>query len=441
MNSIVSSHTRRKRFHATFASPIAVAIAAAIAVAWTVPASLASAQGGKIVAVRTRTGPPPMNSCVQLKAMPSPLVGTPEGFEVLKMQQELAQVRDRMNTSPADSSSAVLKRVLIAGNGVDSIVRFYSSSVDGGQNSFTIMVRPGGAGEPLRGMPTQSDRFVFETMVREMQPRVDELVRGSFMGTINVRSTAPGYLGVSTTTSTFPSVLDTSRDFGYCDYPRIETVDVGSPADKVGLSAGDTLLAYNNRDLLQYDVNYQSLLVPGKPLRIKFRRDGQVREVSPTIVPRETEARVFVAARQACADPRMRAECEGPQLVTARGFGIPSQSGGSVATGTRVAVPSILYPMAPGQALLGGASLKVVTEAFAKNSGVVAGLMVLDVRDGSPASAAGLRDGDVLISANGTTVRDVNGLSNALASRMREHLAVLQVSSSSGVRTVTLRWP
>lgn len=397
----------------------------------------ASAQG-VIMATRSRAVPP-MNSCVRLKSLPSPLVDSPEGLEMLKMQRELGEVRDRLILTKADTSDPALKRVIVARAGVDSMVRFFSTGAGPDANSgmFTVHIRTSGSA------PSPAERMVFESMIREMQPRVVDAVRGSqFMGTINVQSTAPGYLGVSTSTSTFPSVLDNTRSFGYCEYPRVETVDAGSPADKVGLSAGDTLLAYNRLDLLQYDVNYQSLLVPGKPLHIKFRRDGQVREVTPTIVPRGDAERVFVAARTSCADPSMRAECEAPQLVTGRPFGFQAQGGALVPARARTFATPILFPTAvPGQAILGGATLQVITEAFARNSGVVAGLMVMKAPEGLAAHLAGIREGDVIVAANGTPVRDINGFSNALAPRMSEHVAVLQLSSSAGLRTVTMRWP
>ncbi|MBC8086390.1 MAG: PDZ domain-containing protein [Phycisphaerae bacterium] len=398
---------------------------------------VATSAQGIITATRSRTAP--MNSCVLLKSLPSPLVESPEGLEMLKMQRELGEVRDRLILTKADTSDPALKRVIIARNGVDSMVRFFASGggPDGNPGTFTVHIRTNSTG------PSPAERMIFESMIREMQPRVVEAVRGSqFIGTINVQSTAPGYLGVSTSTSTFPSVLDNTRSFGYCDYPRVETVDAGSPADKAGLSAGDTLLAYNKLDLLQHDVNYQSLLVPGKPLHIKFRRDGQIREVTPTIVPRVEPERVFVPARTSCADPSMRAECEAPQLVTGRPFGFIAQGGTAMPARARPYGAPILFPgPVAGQAVLGGAALQVITEAFARNSGVVAGFLVMSVREGQPAYAAGIREGDVIVAANGTPVRDINGFSNALAPRMSEHVAVLQLSSSAGLRTVTMRWP
>ena len=398
--------------------------------------AVASAQG--VMTVRaTRAGTAPMNSCVRLKFMPSPLVDSPEGLEVLKMQREISQTREFL-LSRSDTLNPALKQVMVVGMGVDSLVRFFVNGQEGPQGRVLVRSQINGEGEAQRQMLSQSERMLVESMIREIQPKFDEAVRGGFV-TINVRSTAPGYLGVSTTTSTFPSVLEASRPFGYCEYPRVETVDPGSPAEKAGLSAGDTLLAYNNRDLLQFDVNYQSLLVPGRPLHIKFRRDGQVREVAPVIMRRETDAPQMQPARTSCTSPNMRAECEGPRLVMSIS-GSPMPMSGGVAPARARLVPSILFPTGPREAFFGGAELRVITEGFGKALGLTSGMLVLNSNEGSPAYLAGIREGDVIVSVNGTVVRDNNSLSNALSARMGDRTALLVLSNAAGQRTVNMRW-
>lgn len=424
MNNTVSTKTPR-------VSAIALSLAAML-----VAPAIASAQGGVMrVMVRGAQGQPPMNSCAQLKFMPSPLVDSPEGFEILKMQREIAATRDVLLRSRVDTLNPALQQVTVVGSRVDSAVRTFTATTDGGGKMILRSQNiPMGEGSPSLGV---QDRRVIEMMIRELQPMVSDAVRGGII-TINVQSTAPGYLGVMTSTSTYPSVLDGSRPFGYCDYPRVETVEPGSPADKVGLAAGDTLLAYNNRDLMQYDVNYQSILVPGKPLHIKFRRDGQTREVSPVVAKRATAEAEFVAARTACSNSSMRAECEGPQQITVRPM--PSMRSGMMQPARGQLIPALLYPTGPLTGFLGGADIRVVTEAFGKATGIKSGMMVLEVREGSPAYVAGVREGDVIIAANGTPIRDNNSLSNALAPRMSERTAVLELSNNSGKRKVTMRW-
>lgn len=426
MNNKASSKTPR-------VSAIALSLAALM-----VAPTVASAQGGVMrVTVRSAQGQPPMNSCAQLKFVPSPLVDSPEGFEILKMQREIAATRDVLLRARTDAENPALQQVTVVGSRVDSAVKTFTATVDGGGKMILRGQNvPMVEGSPLPPLGAQ-DRRVIEMMIRELQPMVSDAVRGGII-TINVQSTAPGYVGLMTSTSTFPSVLDGSRPFGYCDYPRVETVEPGSPADKVGLAAGDTLLAYNNRDLMQYDVNYQSILVPGKPLHIKFRRDGQTREVSPVVAKRATAEAEFVAARSACANPSMRAECEGPQQITVRP--LPSMRGGTMQPARGQLIPAILYPTGPLTGFLGGADIRVVTEALSKATGIKSGMMVLEVREGSPAFLAGVREGDVIISANGTAIRDNNSLSNALAPRISERIAVLELSNNSGKRKVTMRW-
>lgn len=437
---------------------------AVVAVTMLAMPAVVSAQGVPAAPAKTLARAP-MNSCVRLKFSMSPLVGSPEGLEIYKMQQELAMVGDRMmRVQKADTSDPAFRRVMDARNGVDSVVRFFFNGTDGsGQRTVIIRQMPGGsvtasAGALATGAATpvgatngdtqravrmqiersQAERMMWESLVREMQPRVDEAVRGSMEMTISVQSTAPGYLGVSTSTSTFPSVLNRESPFGYCDYPRVETVDVGSPAEKVGLAAGDTLLAYNQKDLLQFDVNYNALLQPGKPLQIKFRRDGKVHEVAPTIVPRSGPQQVFRPAQSPCADPAMREECERPRVMLRTPSPLGPQGESFIVRGSPI--NAILIPGFPGEATLGGAKLQVTTEEFSRNTGAAPGLFVVTVQPNSPAWTAGIRGGEVIVEANGTAVQDVMSLNRAINSKVRERVAVLQVSNKSGLRSVTMKW-
>ena len=58
--------------------------------------------------------------------------------------------------------------------------------------------------------------------------------------------------------------------------PRIR--DSSGPAAQAGLQTGDTLLAYNGRDLRTDAVNRAALFVPKRTLRVRIKRDGRVRE-------------------------------------------------------------------------------------------------------------------------------------------------------------------
>jgi hypothetical protein len=416
------------------------AFAAAVAAAsmLLIPA-VTSAQGAMAATVRTRQ---PINSCLRLKSVPSPLVSSPVGMELRKMQLELVEFRNR-----ADSlDPSARERVKLVRQGVDSLVQVFSRGAPGefnGGGAVIFQTRPGAE------LPAPIDRAMLEVMIREMQPRFREAVSGGTV-TINLQSNARGSLGLTTSMDTYPTMPDLDRSFAYCEYPRVESVEPGSPADKVGLTSGDTLLAYNGRDLLAFDVHYPSLLVPGKQLRISFRRDGQIREAVPTVAARAAQERMLVVAQRACGESGTPFGCQAP-MPAASGPGQRSQfvvSGASPVSSSmprRAVQPftfsSILSPTnVPGRASLGGADLMVVTDALQKNQSMAAGLLVLGARETLPAHTAGIREGDVIVAANGTPVRDINSLSNALAPTMSEHYATLQLSSSAGLRTVTMRW-
>ena len=50
----------------------------------------------------------------------------------------------------------------------------------------------------------------------------------------------------------------------FSDYPVIESIDPGSPAEKAGLQAGDILMSINSQDFRKEPIPMNSLLVPGR---------------------------------------------------------------------------------------------------------------------------------------------------------------------------------
>jgi S1-C subfamily serine protease len=66
------------------------------------------------------------------------------------------------------------------------------------------------------------------------------------------------------------------------------------------------------------------------------------------------------------------------------------------------------------------------------------GVLVVNVTQGTPADASGLRAGDVVLSAEGHNVRDPEALAQLLALPMGDAVT-LRVYGNHKVRTVTLR--
>lgn len=69
----------------------------------------------------------------------------------------------------------------------------------------------------------------------------------------------------------------------YLSYPRILSIDPSSPAQRAGLTPGDTLLAYDGRDVRENDISLTRLLRPRAKVNVRVERDGKVREF-PVIV-------------------------------------------------------------------------------------------------------------------------------------------------------------
>lgn len=386
------------------------------------------------------------NSCLKLVSMPSPLVNSPEGMAVVKLRAELEEFGQFLNMRADNVDPEARRQYIIVRSSVDSVVRVMGRPADGSQGAFEFDVRPRVGGDVSGFLPVADARRQVNVVLRELQPRVAELVRGiapQVMGTMNIRLNTLGYVGLTTSAGTYPTTVDVMRPFAYCDYPRVESVEPASPADRAGLSAGDTIIAYNGRDLRKYDVNYQEILIPGKTLRVRYVRDGHAHDASMIVAARSQEGASFsTAGMGACTEAEARNGCKS-QRVFVRASPFPESGGfmnGTAMTGVPLPLP-IMIPDGNGGAILAGASVRAIDAQFAQNLGSEVGVLILQVPTTATAYESGLRSGDVITAANGTPVRDLQTLDRALFPKLMERTVTLQVSSrTSGVRIVTLRW-
>ena len=60
-------------------------------------------------------------------------------------------------------------------------------------------------------------------------------------------------------------------------------MDPASPAQRAGLAPGDTLMAYNGRDVRTDEISMTRLLVPKSTVKVRVRRDGKVKDL-PVVV-------------------------------------------------------------------------------------------------------------------------------------------------------------
>src|SRR5688572_31661748 len=87
---------------------------------------------------------------------------------------------------------------------------------------------------------------------------------------------AKGWVGLLITTGIGEASASGRMIFN--DYPVIESIDPGSPAEKAGLQAGDVLISINSQDFKKNPIPMHSLLQPGKRVVFRYRRDNVARE-------------------------------------------------------------------------------------------------------------------------------------------------------------------
>ena len=105
------------------------------------------------------------------------------------------------------------------------------------------------------------------------------LARQSAIGMIALLSLAPvsgraqeaqskGWVGIVITTGFGQSDRSGSMVFG--DYPVIESIEPGSPAEKAGLQSGDIVISINSQDMRKNPIPPRSMLEPGQKAVFKY---------------------------------------------------------------------------------------------------------------------------------------------------------------------------
>ncbi len=383
------------------------------------------------------------NVCTELESSPSPLVHAPEGLALLRLKRQLesaALTLEQRQQLERDQ----LQRIAQVQRGMDSlmqvVLRFardesaermerapaYAPPVTG--RRMFVTVDSGNGPETIdleammRGGAPVVRRALDSTFV-VMAPQVNRIIRAlqpqvaAFAGEAEAALpgalVAPsGYMGLSLSGAQIRIVTPDGVMTNHCEYPLVETVDVGSPAARAGLSAGDTLVAYNGRDVMQVAVNYAELVTAGSTVKVRVRRAGKPREVPVQVEARRDE-------RSAAPVPLMLR-------------GTPERS---------APLPLSLQMLSPnGVAVLAGAQFATMDMEFAQSLGLEPGVLVLRVPAGTPAAGAGLKAGDVVRAVNGGAVRDVSALRRALAtSRETARLTVQGRGSASRVLVLELR--
>lgn len=415
--------------------------------ALSLPAALEAQQSATPASSRARSAvrrpaPSPLpagagNACLELESSPSPLVYAPEGLALLRLKKQLESAALTLEQRQQLEGDQV-QRIAQVQRGMDSlmqlVVRF---AREDGRDERRIVLRKVADGQRVmvtdnivgvvpippeervsRGLITIT-RVGGDSTTVTLGPQLDRVIRtlapkvAAFAGEAEAalpgRSVAPsGYMGLSLSGAQIRIVTPDGVMTSHCEYPMVETVDVGSPAARAGLTAGDTLVAYNGRDVTQAAVNYAELIAAGTTVKVRVRRAGKPRDVPVVVDMRREEARAV------------------PAGVTVRGVPLTSP-----------VMPTAMFNPS-GVAVLAGAQFATMDAEFAQSLGLESGVLVLRVPAGTPAADAGLKAGEVVRSVNGTAVRDVAQLRRVLASLREPARLVVQGKGAAG-RVVELR--
>ena len=281
--------------------------------------------------------------------------------------------------------------------------------------------------------------------VREVERRVQQDRAGQRRpATRTPRAREPqGWFGVVISSDLEVRARDGRASFYSHDYPVIESVEPGSPAERAGLLAGDVLLALDRQDVRKREIDFVRLLRPGAELPVRVRRAGRVRDVIVRVGERphgfkvgyhfETDSVLLPPAPPMAV--RVPAPRSGTMVATPPAPAAPAAPlvprGGALA-------PSLL----PGQSVtlaLAGAELVRVNPDLGEAFGVDRGVLVLNVGRGTPAERAGLRVGDVIVAATDHRITSPLELQRMLQRASDGQLA-LRVVRKGKPENVVLRW-
>ncbi|MGH7663518.1 MAG: PDZ domain-containing protein [Gemmatimonadaceae bacterium] len=228
------------------------------------------------------------------------------------------------------------------------------------------------------------------------------------------------------------------------DYPVVEAIEPGSPADRAGVLAGDVILAYAGRDVRGVEIPIGRLLQPGKKLPIRIRRAAGPTEIVVTVGERPAGYPVVVQHPDRWVGP-VAPRSPRVSVMTPSGAPVPAVRPTPEAAGIRPAPlppepPAVaLIIGTPGTAAIGGAEVTDMGADLRDVLGVDNGVLVLTVGRGTPASRAGLRGGDVIVEAAGERIDSPAELLR-IARRSSDRSIGIEIVRKGDRRVITFRW-
>ena len=262
-----------------------------------------------------------------------------------------------------------------------------------------------------------------------------------------------GWIGVNTTGVQLKEQRGDGTTFiRFLEPPVVASVDPGSPADLVGVQAGDVLEEIGGQRLLQKSVSFAELLQPGEEITIKLRRGGETFTLMPKVEP------LPQVASTPCAwvDPGLAyvvrpMPAQAPTVVRVErspgrfsyGFatarrdtsGVRATGGGA---GAVMAGPMVSQ-FTGGANSLAGVQLLALSAESSRRFGVEHGILVNQVAPGTPGRKAGLQGGDIVVSADSIDIRSIQQLQRVIYNAT-DRVVTLVVVRDKKRETVQLRW-
>ncbi|HEX2717238.1 MAG TPA: PDZ domain-containing protein [Gemmatimonadaceae bacterium] len=205
-------------------------------------------------------------------------------------------------------------------------------------------------------------------------------------------------------------------------YPQVASVEPGSPADRAGIMAGDSILAYNGIDLKGRAVSLTKLLKPRAKLEVRVRRARETYDLPVTVGRRVDYGRGVIAPDVVMIRPRPAGTANPDVPAVAPVPPVPS---------TRSTDP---LPLA------GSELVRINDPDLGQPFGVEKGVLVLQVVAHSPAAQAGLRSGDVIVAVNGSEVLTPLQVQRAIARAAKDGSVRLSLVRKKKPVTTLLVW-
>jgi len=283
-------------------------------------------------------------------------------------------------------------------------------------------------------------------VLREMQPAMAEARRamtaakaqGGVVGARRMTAEGirfPGWIGIILDARCTVEQRDGDVYWRFFDHPEIVSVEPSSPAERAGIRQGDVLLAYDGQDVRR-KIAMNRLLQPGRIVRVRVRRETDVREVPVKVAP----ARAFAFRSE--WGPGVVPQPPKPRAPRALGdvWKLPAPGGraedGAIANPHVTPMPAMSLVRFNGFA---GALVETVSPRLGEAIGVERGVLVISVAPGVPAHESGLVDGDVIVKADGRDIATVQELRSAIAGN-DVRAVTLAVARKGKTRYVVLRW-